>query len=214
MPRRKFAGPKVDIYVGSESKHFHLPKDILCYYSTYFDRCFNGGFKEAKELKLTLPEDQVEYFQHLLDYMFMNGGESFKAHGTWKQKMDYYMTFIEYIGKYELFGAFQMISGGLKEVMMEAFQLDHPTTCLLPQHIETVFRVLPDGHELRGSVAVLALKYGFMRGSYTTQERTVDGFAVELLNQMRKHNDSSNYSTRSTMSLTPFFKELYHTFAN
>ena len=43
------SGPKVDIYVGPKSKHYRVPKDILCYYSTYFDRCFNGQVKEAKE---------------------------------------------------------------------------------------------------------------------------------------------------------------------
>ena len=65
---------------------FHLPKDILCYYSTYFDRCFHGGFKEAAEQQLTLPEDRIEYFQHLLDYMILNGGDAIKANGDWRQK--------------------------------------------------------------------------------------------------------------------------------
>jgi hypothetical protein len=67
----KFTGPKVDIYVGVNSKHFNLPKDILCYYSSYFERCFNGRFEEGEEQKLTLPEDKLDYFQILLDYMFL-----------------------------------------------------------------------------------------------------------------------------------------------
>lgn len=36
------SGPKVDIYVGPTKKHYSLPKLLLCHYSTYFDRCFNG----------------------------------------------------------------------------------------------------------------------------------------------------------------------------
>jgi hypothetical protein len=47
-----------------------LPKDILCHYSRYFDRCFNGNFEESKEQKLNLPEDKPEWFELLLDSMF------------------------------------------------------------------------------------------------------------------------------------------------
>lgn len=68
------SGPKVDIYVGLESIHYRLPKDILCHYSLYFDRCFNGHFKEAIEQELTLREDLPEFFDLLLDYMFIHVG--------------------------------------------------------------------------------------------------------------------------------------------
>ncbi len=67
--RRKSLGPRVDIYVGPEIKHYSVLKNLLCYYSSYFDRCFNGGFKEAKEQKLALPEDSVEDFEILLHYV-------------------------------------------------------------------------------------------------------------------------------------------------
>ena len=64
--QRKISGPKVDIYIGPKSKHYRVPKDILCYNSTYFDRCFNGQVKEAKEQKLSLPEDRPEFFQRVI----------------------------------------------------------------------------------------------------------------------------------------------------
>lgn len=62
-------GPNVDIYVGPNKKHFVLPKLLLCHYSKYFERCFNGGFKEAETQELALPEDEVYYFEALLEVM-------------------------------------------------------------------------------------------------------------------------------------------------
>jgi hypothetical protein len=182
-----FAGPKVDIYVGPQSKHFSLPKDILCYHSSYFDRCFNGGFKEAKEKKLVLTEDRVEHFQHILDYMFRNGGDPINIKGDWKLKMNYYMEFIEYIGKYDLLGAFQMVSDDLNVIIGEANKL---SMRLDPAHIEVVFRVFPDGHPLRASVTMMAVRHGFVEGFYTTQEKMVNGFAAEILTQLRKQNST------------------------
>ncbi|KAL2074346.1 hypothetical protein VTL71DRAFT_8124 [Oculimacula yallundae] len=62
-------GPKVDIYVGESIKHYRLPKLLLYYYSPYFDRCFNGGFKEGTEQKLELPDDKIEDFEVIIEYM-------------------------------------------------------------------------------------------------------------------------------------------------
>src|SRR3979490_2719149 len=94
----------VDIYVGPEAKHYRLPKDMLCYYSTYFDRCFNGGFKEAKEQKLVLSEDSVEFFELLMDYIFINGDKPIEPKGDSKCQMQYCMDFVEYAGMYDLPG--------------------------------------------------------------------------------------------------------------
>ncbi|CAG8972244.1 hypothetical protein HYALB_00001642 [Hymenoscyphus albidus] len=62
---RMIDGPKVDIFVGPTRKHLSLPKHLLCHYSKYFDACFNGEFREAKEQKLDLPEDKWRYFEAL-----------------------------------------------------------------------------------------------------------------------------------------------------
>jgi hypothetical protein len=58
----------------------------------------------------------------------------------------------------------------------EAFNLDNCGYRLAPVYIETVFRVLPEGHELRGSVAVLVMKYGILNGYYKAQEKMIDDF--------------------------------------
>jgi hypothetical protein len=59
----------IDIYVGKNLKHYTVPKDILCYHLSYFDRCFNGHFKEAIELKLIPPDDAVKDFEIILDFV-------------------------------------------------------------------------------------------------------------------------------------------------
>lgn len=102
-------------------------------YSTFFGRCFNGGFKEAKEQKLVLPEDRVDFFQLLLDYMFTSSGELVKAKGDSKEQMEHYMEFIEYAGKYDLLGALEIISGGLKDLLEDYFYSTKPPFRLAPE---------------------------------------------------------------------------------
>ncbi|KAI9720858.1 MAG: hypothetical protein M1812_002697 [Candelaria pacifica] len=65
------SGDKVDIYVGPNRVHFHLPKDVLCRQSSYFDLAFNGDFKEGKEQSLELPDEDVETFKQLIHWMIM-----------------------------------------------------------------------------------------------------------------------------------------------
>jgi hypothetical protein len=66
---RMISGPKVDLYVGPSKKHYHLPKLLLCHYSDFFDSCFNGGFIETLSQTLYLPEDRIEDFEILLEFM-------------------------------------------------------------------------------------------------------------------------------------------------
>jgi hypothetical protein len=70
------SGPKVDLYVGEEKKHYNLPKPLLCHYSDYFDACFNGNFSEAQSQKLELPDDKVQEFEILLEYMLRGTTQS------------------------------------------------------------------------------------------------------------------------------------------
>ena len=63
------SGPKVDLYVGPTKKHYNLPKLLLCHYSDFFDSCFNSGFYETLSQTLYLPEDRIEEFEILLEFM-------------------------------------------------------------------------------------------------------------------------------------------------
>ncbi|THV46335.1 hypothetical protein BGAL_0394g00020 [Botrytis galanthina] len=56
----------VDIYVGKENILFRVYKDILCNKIEFFDKMFNGKFKEANENAAILPEDDPEAFDILM----------------------------------------------------------------------------------------------------------------------------------------------------
>ncbi|KAF7863072.1 hypothetical protein EAF04_007155 [Stromatinia cepivora] len=56
----------VDIYVGKEKQLFRIYKDLLCNKIEFFDKMFNGNFKEATENTAILPEDDPEAFDMLM----------------------------------------------------------------------------------------------------------------------------------------------------
>jgi hypothetical protein len=49
-------GPKVTVLMGKEEKPHIQPKNLLCYYSSFFDNAFTLGFREATERTIRLPE--------------------------------------------------------------------------------------------------------------------------------------------------------------
>ncbi|PQE06578.1 BTB POZ-like protein [Rutstroemia sp. NJR-2017a BVV2] len=65
-----FQGPTVDILVGAEKKKFTLAKALLCHRSAYFERAFNGPFKEGIEQVLELPETSVDTFQLIVQFLY------------------------------------------------------------------------------------------------------------------------------------------------
>jgi hypothetical protein len=97
------SGPRVDIYVGKENKHYLLPKLLLCHYSPFFDKCFNGLFKEGQTQKLELPDDKVEFFELLVEYMLhekVQDSTMFSKDRTFEDDKDHCIEFIAYAEKY------------------------------------------------------------------------------------------------------------------
>jgi hypothetical protein len=58
----------VDIYVGPSKVLFRLYKSRICARISYFDKMFNGNFKEASENTAYLPEDSPASFDLLADW--------------------------------------------------------------------------------------------------------------------------------------------------
>jgi hypothetical protein len=99
-------GPLVDVYVGPEKKHYPLPKLLLIHHSKFFEKCFNGQFKEGQTQKLDLPEDKAFHFDILIEYM-SRGNPSLVINATGNKAfiIGQCMDFIQYAGKYDLWEA-------------------------------------------------------------------------------------------------------------
>lgn len=182
------AGPRVDVYVGKEKKHYCLPKLLLCYHSAYFDRCFNGGFKEAETQRLELPEDCVVHFENLLEYMLYGKmADSLKLILTVRG----FMNFFAYADKYGL-----NVGDAVCDPLQSALDKKGVVELgIIPADVELVFRVCPAGSPLRTLTAKGALSaQGFMGNVFKEQELKTAGFAIELLTQMREHSYSFTWN--------------------
>ena len=183
------SGPRVEIIVGSAKKTYSIPKNLVCYWSSYFDKCLNSTFIEGQTQKVTLEEDNPEYFELLLKYMFA-GGEIRKdcvditQGGAAGMKMC--MDYIEYTDKYGMGGASVAVHDSLERILPTTISSGDVGAWVTTAQVETVFRVAPVGSPLRTLITKAALSTtGFAGITFSKQERELDGFAAEMLRLMR-----------------------------
>lgn len=190
MNVRMISGPKVDIYVGTERKHYSLPKRLLCHYSAYFDRCFNDEFVEAKLQTLELVDDYVDWFEVLAEFMITGS----VSHATVEKvcldsgnngpSFNNIISFIQYAENYGLGEASSdVVLNPLKQAYARYGFFDSY------EHIQIIFRAVPKGNPLRGVVAQAYLPTLFLLGHIDKgikYEETVVGFASEVLDQLWK----------------------------
>ncbi len=98
------------------------------------------------------------------------------------------MEFIQYTHKYDL-GA---ISTELVyNLLRESYFIPGTPGMLKGEHIELVFAAVPKGNRLRRLMAVVALEQKIeTHDKFAVQERQVDGFAAEVLDQIRVDNST------------------------
>lgn len=70
MVCRKLGNEMVDIYVGPEEQLVRVHKSRLCNRIDYFDKMFNGKFKEAIDNVARLPEDDPAEFDVLIQWVY------------------------------------------------------------------------------------------------------------------------------------------------
>jgi BTB/POZ domain len=180
--KRKFQGPKVDIYVGPEAKHYSVPKDVLCYYSSYFNSCFNGSFKEAQEQKLSLPEDNVENFEVLMYYVLTGHvAPQIPIGSDLKEGMETCMNLIEYADKYGLAEASMAVEESLTKILKRTHG-----DFILPNHIEIIYRAFQHPHILRQTFAAHAAHKCLCGAKFAKQEDEVRGFARDIVKYVRE----------------------------
>ncbi|KAK0124403.1 hypothetical protein ONS95_009364 [Cadophora gregata] len=183
------SGARVDIYVGKNKKHDSVPKDLFCYYSTYFERCFNGDFKEAKQGKLELLGDDVEDFEILLQYI-LHGNiplEDIQARFEGANDPDLvrrYMSILEYADKYNMQHCIGEILYLPIKTGLTVLACGDRTS---PEDVEMVFRVFEKGHKLRKLVTQAALsRQGPYGKVFQKQEKHIPEFAYQMLKEIRK----------------------------
>lgn len=51
-------------------QRFVVHKGVVCFYSGFFDRCFNGEFAEAKRGAVDIEDEEVEIFKHFVNWVY------------------------------------------------------------------------------------------------------------------------------------------------
>jgi len=115
----------VHIFVGSDKKQFTIHKRLLCTHSNFFEKAFNGGFKEATEDKMDLPDDDPLIFNALVEWLY-----SHKRHRTIKNTS--YLEGVDSLINLYIFGE-KIGCNGLKNASMDELQdwLDNGDISLL-----------------------------------------------------------------------------------
>lgn len=205
------SGPRVDIYIGSDKEYRSVPKDLLCSYSPFFDRCFNGSFREAHEQKLELPEEKIEDFDIFLEFI-LRGTIAVKpglrgAEETISQCLD----FLKFADKYQLgdvseaifkplFDALWFYTAEIKlprasrtdnlSAPWQTLGSDPPLVVfkrpngLERKDIELVFTTCPERSSIRTLVVQALLSVaGGLSGLHKLQEYgdSIEGFAAEVM---------------------------------
>jgi hypothetical protein len=141
---------------------------LLCHYSDFFDSCFNGGFVETPTQTLFLPDDRVEDFQILLEFMLRGDSPGsikfsevstraadFKIPSLLERSFD----FIRYADKYNLAEAAEVVYEPLQQALSYQHKDGNPTKMIAklgkwalriaPSDVELIFRVMPVGSKGR-----------------------------------------------------------------
>ncbi|TGO87130.1 hypothetical protein BPOR_0248g00040 [Botrytis porri] len=203
-------GPKVNIVVGPEKKSFELPKDLLAYYSPVFDRSFNGNFIEDQTQTMELPEDTVEDFEVLVEYVFHHGvGDKLSISKHGQHAAEHCISFLKYADKYDLGYVSTLVYGALRPAL-----IDGGASAFNSSFIEVVFSLTEDGNCLRELMADAALSFqGETLGNYRKsvkinfekQEAEVEGFTSALYRQLKQSGVSCRYNA-------PFYPKIYRDF--
>jgi hypothetical protein len=104
------------------------------------------------------------------------------------------MDFIKYADKYNLAEAAEIVYGPLKEALQHSYRDGKPirSFCkpraprITPSDVELIYSIMPAGSKLRSLAAQGALSNNGTHASYVKQEQEVEGFASEMLLQVRE----------------------------
>ena len=151
---------------------------------------------EAKAQQLELNEDKVNEWEILLEFMFSGKVKknklSFPESNTADQQLQSCMGFIEYTDKYNLGGACMAIHDSLMECLEVLVENDTIDKYLKGSDIGLVFRAAPEESQIRKLIVQAAMACASSR--FKDQEKRCDGFAAEVLAQLRGGEHHTTWS--------------------
>lgn len=203
-------GERIDVIVGPENKKYRIPQKLLCESSNVFDELISKAkqdgeghvdlrrstrYKEGETVAdyamdfhdhekqvplLNLRDDPVEYFELILDYM-MSGKIATDA--VKASAINHAMIFMQYANKYELPGACDAVHDEMKIKLA-----DNVVVAISEDVIQSFFQMTVPGSPLRTLIVQAALSYKGLQAvqDYSNLESTVEGYANELLFQIRQ----------------------------
>lgn len=189
------AGPKVDVFVGpNKTPYKGLPKMLLCHYSDYFDRCFNGQFKEGQTQRLELPEDNIQDWETLLEFMLRGTVGSLTSTQRRGAAIQRCMEFLEYVEKYDMAEVSDIVYEPLKAALIGSRDQEPIPTLQRPHAVissdaETVFRVAHPGSRLRAVLVqgvISARKDNAL--DLRQWEQEIHGYANEMIRQIHLYS--------------------------
>ncbi|KAK6595638.1 hypothetical protein H4I96_09957 [Botrytis cinerea] len=184
-------GPQANIVVGSEKKSFALPIDLLSYYSPVFERALYGSFIEVHTKIMELPEDDVENFEILVDYIFHHSVvDKLSISKNGPHAAERCISFSKYADLYDLGDVSTLVYDALRSAL-----IDGGPSAFKSSFIEVVFSLTKDGSCLRALMADAALSFqgeyleshpNSVKISFAKQEAEVEGFGLALYRQLKK----------------------------
>ncbi len=146
-----FSGPMATITV--DSTEFNLPKELLCYNSSFFDRSLNGKFREATEQKVGI-DASIDAFKLVVKWIYTCNIVFSSALSSPSQIISRLLEFLLLADFLQLLGPFDTIANEIKRILCETRT---SRNFLTSGHIRQVMQ-LPPGHVARQVVIQACVK--------------------------------------------------------
>ncbi|KAI9849135.1 MAG: hypothetical protein M1837_005365 [Sclerophora amabilis] len=182
-------GPTVKVEVGSLKRCWHLHKSLLCHCSPFFEKAFQGNFKEASEGFMELPDDDGAAFALFVQWLYQGSIEG-TPDGT---KADQWKYAQRYFELYVL--ADKLMIPALKNMAIDHYR----RTCRKsqqgpgPSHLTAIYTRTEQSSPFRRLACELTarvfMRPGTCRGAviYRPVIEAEPDFAVDMLDYIREH---------------------------
>lgn len=154
-----FSGPMATITVNSTD--FNLPRELLCYNSSFFNKSLNGNFKEAREQKVKI-DASIDAFKLVVKWIYTRN-IVFSVLLSPSNLISRLLEFLLLADFLQLLGPFDSIANEIKGILS---QTKSSRNFLTSGHIRQVMQ-LPLGHEARKVVIQACVKL-YMDSIYNT----------------------------------------------